>query len=83
MSKKTQVAYSDFFCMKCGSKLTLPRRTSHKWGAHHRKKLYCYKCKQELNFIECRNAWEIDEFKENFKNGVYKDECEESIEFCS
>lgn len=83
MSKKTQVVYSDFFCMKCGAKITLPRKKSHLWGAYHRKRLYCYSCKQELNFIECRNAQEIEIFKENFANGVYKDESEESVEFCN
>lgn len=82
-SAKTRVEYSDFYCMKCGNRMTLPRRVSLQRGKHHRKKLYCIHCKQELNFIECRNEWEADEFKENFENGVYKDECQESVEFCN
>lgn len=80
---KTQFNFSGFFCMQCGNGITLPRKLSGQKSKHHRKKLYCPHCKKELNFIECRNQWEIDEFKENFENGVYIDESESSIEYCN
>lgn len=71
-----------FYCLKCGRKgIPIQRKTCHKYGRHHRKKLYCIYCKQEVNHIECRTQAEVDEFKENFENGVYADECEESLSF--
>jgi hypothetical protein len=48
----------------------------------HRKKLYCPWCRIEVNHIEIKNQWELEEFKENFDNGVYNDECEESVAYC-
>lgn len=69
-----------FFCMKCGMEnFTIPRKGNQKHEKFHRKKLYCWHCRCEVNNIECRNQAEVDEFRENFENGVYKDECEESL----
>ena len=33
----------------------------------------------EINFVECRNDQEIQEFKENFEQGNYQTEVEESL----
>ena len=80
MGRRGAMESHSFYCIKCGNRgLDIPRRVSHQYGKFHRKKLYCIYCKQEVNHIECRNPIEIEEFKENFKNGVYKDECEESL----
>ena len=80
MGRRGDMESHSFYCIKCGNRgLDIPRRVSHQYGKFHRKKLYCIYCKQEVNHIECRNPIEIEEFKENFKNGVYKDECEESL----
>lgn len=38
-------------------------------------------CKEEVNHIECKTFDEVEEFKENFANGVYKDEAEASISY--
>ena len=46
------------------------------------KKMYCFHCKKEVNMIECKNEFEVQEFLENFNNGVYKEEAEESLSFC-
>jgi len=71
-----------FFCIKCGMEnFTIPRKGNQKHEKFHRKKLYCWHCRQEINNIECRNQAEVDEFKENFENGVYQNECEESLSF--
>lgn len=78
-----KVEYSDFYCINCGNKITLPRKLNLQKKAFHRKRLYCPFCKKELNFVECRNSWEAEEFKEDFENGVFIDECNESIEFCN
>lgn len=72
----------DFYCMNCGRKgIPLSRRVSLQHGKFHRKKLYCIYCKEEVNHIECRTPEEVEEFKENFENGVYKDEAKESLDY--
>ena len=70
----------NFYCINCGE-ATLPimRKSGQERGKFHRKKLYCYHCKQEINCVECKNENEIQEFKEMFNNGAFKDEAKESI----
>ena len=71
-----------FYCMKCGNKgLDIPRRVSHKHGKHHRKKLWCIYCKQEVNHIECKTLQDVEEFKEKFAAGEYKEEAMESLAY--
>ena len=81
MSKKNSKMIShDFYCINCGNKgIELMRQQSHQHKRYHRKKLYCLNCKCEVNHIECKTYDEIQEFKSNFENGVYKDEAKESI----
>lgn len=68
----------DFYCINCGERtMTLPRNVAKKKEKFHRKKLYCPTCKITINQIECRNEWEAWEFKRDFEEGVYKDECEQ------
>ena len=57
------------------------RNQGFKHQGMHRKKLYCVFCKQEVNHVECKTLDEIEEFRINFENGVYKDEAEESLHF--
>lgn len=69
-----------FWCIKCGQRgLDIQRKVNHRHGKHHRKKLWCPWCKCTVNHVECRNDEEVAEFKENFKNGVYLQELEESL----
>ena len=71
-----------FYCINCGKKgIPLQRRTGHKHGKFHMKKLYCLYCKQEVNHIECSNAVEVKKFKENFLKGVYKNDAKESLTY--
>ena len=57
------------------------RKQGFQHGKMHRKKLYCIHCKQEINHVECKTYEEVEEFRINFENGVYKDEAEESIRY--
>lgn len=71
-----------FFCINCGKEgLPLQRRSSLQRERFHRKKMYCIYCKEELNHIECKTEEDITIFKENFTNGVYLDEAENSISY--
>ena len=70
-----------FWCIQCGNRgLDLQRKPNHRYGKHHRKKLWCPWCKMEINHIECRNDEEVKEFKEKFAAGEYKEEVEKSLE---
>ena len=81
MAKYTE---HSFYCMRCGKKgIGLPRRDSHQYGKHHRKKLWCPWCGMEVNHIECKNDAEVYEFKQAFKDGKYKAELEECLKHIS
>lgn len=72
----------NFYCIQCGNKgIPLMRKQGFQHSKHHRKKLYCPFCRQEVNHIECKTYDDVLEFRENFENGVYKNEAEESISF--
>ena len=69
-----------FYCSQCGNKgFPLMRKDCLKHEKFHKKKLYCIFCKEEVNHIECKNMFEEQEFKEDFANGVYKNEQKEVI----
>jgi hypothetical protein len=71
-----------FYCLQCGNRgIPLARKESSRKEKFHRKKLFCIHCREEVNHIECRNEPEIEEFIENFKEGVYIDEAKASISF--
>ena len=81
-NSKCSMALHDFYCINCGNKgIGLMRNQGFKHQGMHRKKLYCVFCKQEVNHVECKTLDEIEEFRINFENGVYKDEAEESLHF--
>lgn len=81
MARRNYAEHS-FYCINCGNKgIPLMRNQGFKHQGMHRKKLYCVVCKQEVNHIECKTLDEIEEFRINFENGVYKDEAKESLHF--
>lgn len=81
-SKRQSMALHDFYCINCGNKgIGLMRNQGFKHEGMHRKKLYCIYCQCEVNHIECKTYDDVEEFKINFKNGVYKNEAENSISF--
>lgn len=72
----------DFYCMKCGNKgIGIMRNRGFQHGKHHRKKLYCVFCREEVNHIECKTYDDVEQFKESFARGEFKNEAEESISY--
>lgn len=72
-----------FFCINCGAEgIPIYRRVSRQYAAGHRKKLFCPWCKEMVNHIECITDEDVKQFKEDFEEGVYKDEAEESLLAC-
>ena len=70
----------DFYCLRCANK-TLPVLRSHakKKEKFHRKKLWCPHCRMEINCVEITTLEEKEIFMEEFANGAYKQEAEDSI----
>lgn len=83
MSKQqTYTTDHSFFCICCGNKgIPLARREGRRREQHHRKKMYCRFCKEEVNHIECRTLEEVELFQKNFKKGVYLDEAKASLAY--
>ena len=82
MAKGKAMDTHSFYCIKCGNQgIPLMRKQGHQHERYHRKKLYCYHCKEEVNHIECKTLEDVETFLENFRNGVYVDEAEESLAF--
>ena len=80
MAKNCKMTTHSFYCIKCGNQsIPLPRKDGFKHNKFHKKKLYCYKCKETINHVECTNKDEVEIFLERFKKGVYIDEVEESL----
>ena len=72
----------DFYCLQCGQKsMSLPRKRGHLHGKFHRKSLYCPKCKIEINHIEIRDQEEKEKFLQDFEEGVYEQECQNSLSY--
>ena len=55
--KGSSYDYEDeFYCTKCGNrqKFNIPRPISKQRPAGHLKRMYCFTCKKERNFVECK-----------------------------
>ena len=71
------------YCMHCGKMILniFRKKGAPSNQGFHRKVMYCPHCKVTCNAVECRNQQEVFQFKNNFENGLYKQEAIESIEF--
>lgn len=73
---------SNFYCIRCGKRgIPVLRNGARLRKSFHRKKLYCPHCKCYINHIECRTDEDAEQFKEDYKNGMYESEAAESVEF--
>ena len=67
--RATKYEIHDFYCGKCGFVMPLPRRKSKKKEYAHLKKIYCIRCKGEVNFIEDNNkGFSYNEYKKELEN---------------
>lgn len=82
MSKKKYFECHDFYCINCGQlALSLPRSGAQQRERFHRKRLYCFHCKKEINCIECKTEKDVFDFKIIFEKGEFKNEAEESLSY--
>ena len=65
---------NEFYCTKCGSKgIPIARKKGQEREAGHLKKLFCLKCKDETNHVECKpfSHYEHEDFLFEFENGNF------------
>lgn len=75
MSKRNGiVCYSDFYCLNCGSRLTLSRKTNSQREKYHIKDIFCCKCNDTTPHIEVR----ANDYAEEVL-GYYKEHKEEFL----
>lgn len=79
MAKKMCYELHNFFCLNCGNKMPLMRKSAKRKEKFHRKEIYCPKCMTRVNHIECLNNIEEEQFKKEFEEGNFKQEAQESI----
>ena len=67
---KKNIVMSEFYCTQCGNKgLPVWRKSGQEREAGHLKKLYCLKCKQETNHVECKEYthYQFEDFKTEYE----------------
>jgi hypothetical protein len=65
---------SDFYCTKCGNKgIPIARKKGQEREAGHLKKIFCLKCQEETNHVECKSFshYEYVDFLFEFENGNF------------
>lgn len=65
---------SEFYCTKCGNKgIPIMRKKGQEREAGHLKKLFCLKCQEETNHVECKpfSHYEYEDFLFEFENGNF------------
>ena len=76
-------ATHEFRCINCGKAgIPLPRKQGHQHGRFHRKRLYCPYCKTDVNHVEIKNQEDLWDFLNDWEDGVYEQEAQESMAYC-
>lgn len=52
MASKKNTFQTEFFCTRCGHKHSIHRKDNKRKKSGHLKKLYCIRCKEEVNAVE-------------------------------
>lgn len=74
-----KVTYSDFYCLQCLNKMTLPRKNSRQREKNHLKSIYCIHCKGYVNHYEVRDCdidFSIEQLKIQIESGLFDDKKE-------
>lgn len=57
--KKCKTIETKLICPKCGTVVSIRRKMSKQKAFGHLKKLYCYKCRERVNFFEIGSNIEL------------------------
>lgn len=80
--RRKEVVYSDFYCLNCGNKITIPRSRGFQREKFHRKRLWCIRDRAEVNHVQVRNDEEKAEFFTLLEQGAFVQEAEQSMSYC-
>lgn len=70
-----KIMVHDFYCTRCGSKgMIIPRVKGKLREPGHLKKLYCLKCKEEVNHAEINEKYTYEDFLMEFQYGNFSSE---------
>ena len=73
MNLRGNLIINNFYCVKCGFRMQLPRQKCKKRETGHLKQLYCCHCKEEVNFVECNDtSYSYLNYIEDKANGVFE-----------
>ena len=69
----------EFYCTCCGNRqlFNIPRPTAKQRPAGHLKRMFCFKCKKEVNFVECKpfsNKYNYNDFLLEFYGKNFDEE---------
>ncbi len=71
-----------FWCINCGRPgIPVRRKVGFQHSKNHRKKLWCPWCQVEINHVETKNLDQEFKFREEFENGCFRDEAQESLDY--
>lgn len=76
MGQKVVIS-SEFYCCKCGNKgIPIPRKKGAEREAGHLKRVFCLKCQQEWNHVECKpySHYSHEDFLIEFENNNFDNE---------
>ena len=69
----------EFYCTRCGNRqlFNIPRPAAKQRPAGHLKKMYCFNCNREVNFVECKpfsNKYNYNDFLLEFYGKNFDEE---------
>ena len=71
------IVENEFYCTRCGSKgIPIVRKRGQEREAGHLKRIFCLKCQEEVNHVECKpfSHYEYCDFLTEFDNHNFDDE---------
>lgn len=82
--RRQSIILSDFYCTKCGNKgIPIMRRKGAERQAGHLKRIFCLKCQQEWNHVECKpySRYNYNDFLVEFENKNFDNEGNRKIPY--
>ena len=77
---KNNIDYeNEFYCTSCGKKLlfNIPRIVGQQRPAGHLKKIFCFNCNEQKNFVECKpfsTKYTYNDFLLEFNYGNFNED---------
>lgn len=73
------ITFSQFYCTQCGNRsFDIPRKVGQERKSGHLKKIWCFHCNAEVNFVEVKpfTKYDYEDFLLEFEGGNFTPEGE-------